>query len=661
MPARGETVTDGNGVTWRYSGSAWYAQNTAGGVKDGQKWSGAGAPTAGGAAPGGAAAPAPGAVPAGALAANSEQITSSTLQATSAELQRQVSSGLITVEAANAELRRQSLQMAANNLQAQVSQGLPQEQANAEYARLNSLPPDQLIASTVNTVPIQTPHQQAIAKSGTKSTGTTLGDVREINAARLERTPGMEAATIAPTVLAENQNIGQVERFNAAQIDPAAMVAPTTLGPAKQVGVDNVFRNKELALAQALEAQMRGEGPSLARLQLQEATERNISQQMGAIAAQRGIPAGLAGRTAARQIGATNQTAAMQSAQIRMAEMIAAQQQFAALAAQGRGADINVLQGDAAAQNVFTAKQADIAAGEAAANAAALNTRAGAQAGLLQEAAQANSAAANTRMAEQADLNARIALANQLAQNTQNYNAAQLQQGASQFNADLGFKQSSEQATLAQGAAVANQNAFNQRNISQGQIAGGVKQSSLAAGATVGAAQAAANAAIESANIHGETAVTVAGINAVNDLGETELTGSTNEENITSGNANNAANNDQEIIGGVIGGASNVGAEVATASSDRRAKTDIRSGDPAAEDMLDKLAAEIFRYRDTAKDGAGEQLGVMAQDLERSQLGRQMVEESPEGKRLNFAKGLGAALAAMANLNERLSRVEGHA
>jgi hypothetical protein len=51
----------------------------------------------------------------------------------------------------------------------------------------------------------------------------------------------------------------------------------------------------------------------------------------------------------------------------------------------------------------------------------------------------------------------------------------------------------------------------------------------------------------------------------------------------------------------------------------------------------------------------------MAQDLEKSQLGNQMVEESKDGKKINFAKGFAAILAANADLHRRLKAVEAHA
>lgn len=87
-----------------------------------------------------------------------------------------------------------------------------------------------------------------------------------------------------------------------------------------------------------LQRQMRGEGPSLANLQLQQATDRNIAQQMGQAASQRGVNPALAARLAMNNIAGINQQAAQDSAIIRQQEMMNAQQQLGgAIAGQRQG------------------------------------------------------------------------------------------------------------------------------------------------------------------------------------------------------------------------------------------------------------------------------------------------------------------------------------
>ena len=97
--------------------------------------------------------------------------------------------------------------------------------------------------------------------------------------------------------------------------------------------------------------------------------------------------------------------------------------------------------------------------------------------------------------------------------------------------------------------------------------------------------------------------------------------------------------------------------------SDKNAKKNIRSAkdkdllEPEQIDgFLDSLFAKQYNYK-SKKHGEGKQGGIMAQDLEKTQLGKQMVENTPEGKRANFGKGLGLVMASQARLNERLNSI----
>ena len=102
-----------------------------------------------------------------------------------------------------------------------------------------------------------------------------------------------------------------------------------------------------------------------------------------------------------------------------------------------------------------------------------------------------------------------------------------------------------------------------------------------------------------------------------------------------------------------------MGAGIAGAAllSDERVKTDIRPADKKADALLDGLRAYSYRYKD-AKHGAGEQLGVMAQDLERAGLS-QAVIETPAGKAVDGAKLAGGLAAALASVHGRVKKLEG--
>lgn len=110
------------------------------------------------------------------------------------------------------------------------------------------------------------------------------------------------------------------------------------------MGVERAFGagDQQQALADALRAQAEGTaGPSLAQMQLQQATDRTGKQAAGMIGAQRGLSAGTATRLAANAAAGANQEAAGQSAMLRAQEQLAAQNALAQQLQAMRGGDIN--------------------------------------------------------------------------------------------------------------------------------------------------------------------------------------------------------------------------------------------------------------------------------------------------------------------------------
>lgn len=100
--------------------------------------------------------------------------------------------------------------------------------------------------------------------------------------------------------------------------------------------------------------------------------------------------------------------------------------------------------------------------------------------------------------------------------------------------------------------------------------------------------------------------------------------------------------------------------------SDERDKDGKRSVSNALGDMLDKLTAYQYQYKDSAAGlpgvTPGEHIGVMAQDLEKSPAGKTFVDETPEGhKVVNYGEMLPALLASMAMLHKRTKKLEAHA
>lgn len=101
----------------------------------------------------------------------------------------------------------------------------------------------------------------------------------------------------------------------------------------------------------------------------------------------------------------------------------------------------------------------------------------------------------------------------------------------------------------------------------------------------------------------------------------------------------------------VIDGAS----KAAVAASDKRAKKNIKPlQEKEISDFLSSLKPAKFEYKDKA-DGEGERPGVMAQDVEKSDLGKTLVVEDNKGKKyLDNNKMMGAMLAALKHLSDKV-------
>ena len=112
---------------------------------------------------------------------------------------------------------------------------------------------------------------------------------------------------------------------------------------------------------------------------------------------------------------------------------------------------------------------------------------------------------------------------------------------------------------------------------------------------------------------------------------------------------------DANMAGQRTGAAAGVFGSIAK-MSDRNVKTDIEDGHRAAEEMLDAIDPYTFRYLELAH-GEGEHLGVMAQDLEQSRLGAEMVVETPDGKAIDVNKAVSALLGTVAYLHEEVARL----
>ncbi|MCC6808248.1 MAG: tail fiber domain-containing protein [Deltaproteobacteria bacterium] len=104
-------------------------------------------------------------------------------------------------------------------------------------------------------------------------------------------------------------------------------------------------------------------------------------------------------------------------------------------------------------------------------------------------------------------------------------------------------------------------------------------------------------------------------------------------------------------------GISAVGALGAAAMSDRRLKKNVADAGEHMDDFLEALVAKTFDYKDE-KHGEGRRIGIMAQDAERTPVGRMLVIDTPEGKAIDIKQAIGAALAGLAHMHKRVGSLE---
>ena len=143
-------------------------------------------------------------------------------------------------------------------------------------------------------------------------------------------------------------------KFQAQNLQPAINTAQSDYS--SQLGHANEIYQNQGNLANQLLAQSQGQGPNIAQMQLQQATDRNNQQAAGQIASQRGMNPALAARLIAQNQAANNQQAAGQSGLMRAQQQLAAQGALANVYGQQAGQSIQA--GGVANQNLGINQQA---------------------------------------------------------------------------------------------------------------------------------------------------------------------------------------------------------------------------------------------------------------------------------------------------------------
>jgi hypothetical protein len=343
-----------------------------------------------------------------------------------------------------------------------------------------------------------------------------------------------------------------------------------------------------------------GVGPNPAQSMLNQQTGQNVANQAALMAGQRGASAnvGLMARQAAQQGAATQQQAVGQGATMQ------AQQQIAGLAGlsaqqQAQGSTIGAMGNtQSAIGNLGTTQVGQQQAGVSNMAAQGAQLAGQQQAGIVNQANQAN-AQIGQLQGQQAQL-------------------------AGQAQNQVGNQLAGNQAVNAQANAIANQ--ANQIAAQQiGQTNSGAASAQNAQGILTNALGAQNNATVSAQG---------------------------NINNANASMANTTMQGQQGMLGGILQGAG-----AAMAMSDERQKTNKEHSSGRLDNMLDHLDTYSYNYKDP-KFGEGRHTSVMAQDLEKSDIGRQAVVNTPEGKMVDYTQLLPAMLAANAEAHKKIKELE---
>lgn len=502
-------------------------------------------------------------------------------------------------------------------------------------------------------------------------------------------------ATTGPANLATAQNM------NAANTGPANLANQTNIN--RQ---DEEFRNSQLGLVNNLQNTIAGNGPSLATSQLNNANAAAAASRMAANASQRGYGNSAAtNRQAAYQQGAANQNNAMQSAQVRIQEQQNAQQALGQVLNSGRQQDIgvNTSQGQLAqqtnlanqdAQNQFQLQNAQFQQQANVANQQYQNqfnlANTGAQNQFQLQNTQ-NQQAVNELNANSAnqfgkynmDANNQFLLQkaqNQQSTNLANQEASLRQQGLNdeQIKAMLGAQIGLSQQELANKQAY--EDLMVKQNLGMNDIqAKAYGNASQSRSGLVGGVMSGIGAAFGMSDENLKTNIKPVTLDSTTSSLKDKQQESANKSKADMNQLLNTFSNNNKNNTPLGAGAANLMTGIAKFASksntpdtsisdardvemsDENQKDDLLSGNEKVKQFLDNLNPVTFKYKDTSLPGTrpGTQLGILAQDMEKSDLGKQLVHNTENGKMVDFGGAIPALTASTALLYKEVKKLKG--
>ena len=111
------------------------------------------------------------------------------------------------------------------------------------------------------------------------------------------------------------------------------------------------------------------------------------------------------------------------------------------------------------------------------------------------------------------------------------------------------------------------------------------------------------------------------------------------------------------LLGDVAGISASLAGLGSFFQSDFALKKNIEDAHDEVNEFLDNIKPIKFKFKDE-KYGHGSIVGILAQDLEKSSMGKSMVDDTPQGKVVDISKAVSGLLAAVTELNQRLRRLE---
>jgi hypothetical protein len=236
-----------------------------------------------------------------------------------------------------------------------------------------------------------------------KGDGTTGGNN---NGNIVGQNPANDPQPETGVLLGKDGGINKVAQSGPVDVAPAVQAeAATVNGILQDTTLSSQPRNLQMGLANQLQNQASGIGPSLADMQLKSALDMNQRQNLSLARSSDYINPAVAMRAAIAQNAIAGQQSAAMAAQARLAEQMQAREQLALLLNQTRTSDLGVEQGNQTALNAAAIQQAGFQQQANLTNAGATNNQVQFASQLAAQQGQFNAGQVNQATAAQAGLN----------------------------------------------------------------------------------------------------------------------------------------------------------------------------------------------------------------------------------------------------------------